>query len=122
MDPATLGTTVSFPKHTSPDGHRWQLSVSGLRMYSQSAAHARHSCLSSGDDTRLYPAGQPSSLYRPVPASRLQLPTTPDPLAHRGVPAADRAHALSALHTAPIGHVAHVPAACEAFGPPARTS
>ena len=78
-------------------------------MYSKSAEQAWHSCWSSGDDTRLYPDGQLASTYSPVAASRLQLPTSTDPFPHAsGIDGRPRkAHALSALHTAPCGHVAH---------------
>ena len=44
--PGCLGDTVSSPRHTSPGGHVWQSSVSGLRIYCP-AAHARHACRSS---------------------------------------------------------------------------
>ena len=42
----TLLRTTSSPRHSSPGGHVWQSSVSGLRMY-YPAMHATHSCLSS---------------------------------------------------------------------------
>ena len=78
-------------------------------MYSHSTEHARHCCWSSGDATRLYPDGQLASTYLPVPASKVQLPTSTDPSAQTNgmLVTFRRAHTLSALHTAPAGNTSH---------------
>ena len=112
----TLLCTTSSPRHTSPGGHVWQSSVSGLRMYCP-ATHARHSCRSSDPALRvvhvLWPAGQLVSSYRPLETPRVQLPTIrpePEQLNCGGLCSA---HDRSA-HTAPVGHVTQVLAAVAA--------
>ena len=116
VDPACLGTTTSSPRHTSPGGHAWQSSVSGLSMYCPDP-HARHCCRSSDPALAvvraLYPAGQLVSTYLPVALSRVQLPTIGPrsvQLNHGGLCSA---HDLS-VHTAPVGHVTQVLAAVAA--------
>ena len=115
-DPACRRSTKSSPRHTSPGGHAWQSSVSGLSMYCPDT-HARHCCRSSDPALAvvrvLYPAGQLVSTYLPVALSRVQLPTIGPrsvQLSHGG---RCSAHDLS-VHTAPVGHATQVLAAVAA--------
>ena len=109
--PGCLGDTTSSPRHTSPGGHVWQSSVSGLRMYCPST-HARHSCSSSDPVLAvvrvLNPAGQCSSSYVCFDPSNVQLPSTLLPPWHSNPGGLFKAHERSDAHTPPLGHAWHL--------------